>query len=216
MIVEHLRSQGDGVRAVCQVPGNLPLIIDDPEEVLTEEVGAADVVISLGIHQDVLAGLPRLMAERGGRALIGAIDDPGWIKPGLLNQVARACQERGIECIFPKPLCVLEPQTPVLGRFCEEYRIGKPRFRFVVEDGVIVEVEAARGSPCGLTEWVAEQLVGEPADESVVERAKVLHHTRPCLASMALDPIHAETVMHLSVDLIKYAAVEALRHAEER
>jgi hypothetical protein len=216
VVLEFLRAQGDGVRGVCQVPPNLPLIIDDPEEVLPDDVGGSDVVIALGVHQDVLAGLPEVMAQRGGRALIGAIEDPGWIRPGLLNQVAHSCQDRGMESAFPKPLCALEPHTPLLKQFGEEYSIGKPRFRFVVEDGVVVEAEALRGSPCGLTHWAAEQLIGCPADERLVERAKVLHHTRPCFASMALDPVHGETVMHLSVDLIQYAAAEALRHAEVR
>jgi hypothetical protein len=216
LVLEYLRSFEGAAVAAYQVPGYLPLIIDDVEEVLPAEAGRSDVAIALGVHPDILAGLPELMACRGGRALVGGLENPGWVPPGLLTQVAQACQQRGIECAFPKPLCALEPHTPVLKQFGEDFRIGRPVFRLVVHEGVIVEAECLLGSPCGLTQWVAEQLVGTPADETIVQRVKVLHHTKPCLASMALDPVLGETVMHLSVDLVEYAAAQALRHAEER
>jgi hypothetical protein len=213
-VLEYLRSRPGEVRDY-QVIGALPIPIDDAREVLPPEAGSAAVVVSMGAHQDILADLPAIMAERGGRALIACSENPEWLRPGILPQISEKCRARGIECALPKPFCNLEPQGDVLREFCEQFGVGRPQLRLELDDGTVKRAECVRGSPCGLTEWVAERLAGRPADESLVEAAKVLHHTRPCLASMAMDPRLGETVMHLSFYLMEAAVEEALRKARE-
>jgi hypothetical protein len=79
--------------------------------------------------------------------------------------------------------------------------------------GTLTDVHCLRGSPCGLTHWVADQLAGLPLEE-VLTKAKVCHHARPCLASMALVPETGDTLMHASVDILMAAVAKALKQAQ--
>ncbi|MCX7597580.1 MAG: DUF166 family protein, partial [Armatimonadetes bacterium] len=176
--------------------------------------GHADVVIAVHIHQDLLVELPELMARNGGRALIVPIEDPGWARPGLVRQVSELCRARGIECEFPKPFCALTPQTPVIKQFSEEYAVGRPRLTMTQLDGVVVEVECLRGSPCGLTAWVAGKLVGTRTADETLASVHSLQAAYPCLASMNMDPAYGDTLMHLAVGLLYEAVQEAVRNAK--
>lgn len=214
LVREYLgESLGEQVKA-RQLPDRLPLIVDNARDFIPEEAGTSSVVIAIELHGDLLLELPHLMAERGGRALLVPQEDPSWVRPGLINQITETCQARGIECEFPKPFCHLQPRTPVIKQFAQDYAAGVPELEFAVEGGVISEAPVIRSAPCGLTSWVAPQLVGTQAvEETVVERMKVLHHSRPCLASMNLDPTINDTLMHLSLHLAEFAAAQALRRA---
>jgi len=127
--------------------------------------------------------------------------------------VTNECSKVGMESAFPKPFCALEPKTPVLQQFCEEYGVGRPDIRIEVQAGKVARAVVLRGSPCGLTHWVAERLVGHPADGSLEAKAAELLHLRPCLATMVLDPALGDTVMHESIRLMEAAARRALATA---
>lgn len=197
------------------LPAALPMIIDDPEEYLPSDAGHADVVIAIHIHQDLLVELPHLMARNGGRALIVPIEDPGWARPGLVRQVSEICRAKGVECEFPKPFCALTPQTPVMQQFSEEYGVGRPKLVMTQRDGVVVAVEYVRGSPCGLTAWVAGKLVGTKIGGETLASVHSLQAAYPCLASMNMDPAFGDTLMHLSVGLLYEAVQEAVKSAKE-
>jgi len=130
--------------------------------------------------------------------------------------VTRACARFGIENAFPKPFCELEPRTPVIAQFCEEYRVGRHEFRIECEAGVITAATCAKGSACGLTAWVVEQLVGQPCDDTLPRTVAELLHLRPCLASMALDTESGDTVMHHSIAIMEQAGRDALEALEVR
>lgn len=188
-------------------------MLDDAAEFLPPELGASEVVIAINIHPELLLEIPRALVGRGVRALIAPIEDPNWIKPGLQRQVTQACAQIGIETAFPKPFCSLEPSTPAIREFCEEFRVGAPVFELSVGESKVTAAVVVHGSPCGLTHFVGEKLVGLPADESLPEKAGQFHHTYPCLASMSLDPATGETVMHASLYLIRERVAQALREA---
>lgn len=210
LLGSHLAEMGQTYINEHLVPADLPMIIDDPEEFLPQAIGGADIVIAVNLHQDILVDLPRLVGPKGARALIAPIESPEWIRPGLIHQVTAECGKFGMESAFPKPFCSLEPRTPVIRRFCEEYQVGRPELALGVDDGRVAKVTVLRGSACGLTHWVAERLVGERADETIVAKAAELLHLRPCLASMVLDPALGDTIMHESIRLIEAAARQAL------
>lgn len=212
LVEEHLRAQGAPVTAHLLAPEGAEAL-DRPEEALPSGVGQAEVVIAIALPSGVLTALPEVLAQGGGKALLVPIEDPEWVGPGLARQLQRLCQEAGIEFAAPMPFCALTPAGETTSRFCEQYQVGQPRLQLEVVEGTVSVARCLRGAPCGLTHWVTQQLVGVPADQ-VVERAQVLHHTRPCLASMALVPGLGDTVMHLSVDLIKRAVANALRRAQ--
>ncbi len=211
-LFEHLYTMSEEVTAT-QVPSQLPMIVDNPRDFLPASVGAADVTIAVNIHHDLLAELPSFVSERGGQALIAPREDPTWIRPGLMNQVTQDCVKLGIECAFPEPFCALQPNTPIVEQFCREYQVGCPQLEFVVTNGRISTARCLRSAPCGLTVWVAERLEGIEAGEALVEQAKVLHHSRPCLASMVMLPGMDDTLMHKSLDIFEDTVREALRAA---
>lgn len=209
-VCEHLQARpGAQVRAF-QLPENLPMIVDDAEEFIPPGIADAQVVIAIALHPNLLAELPHVMGKGAGKALLAPREDPSWIRPGLVGQVTRACARYGIESAFPKPFCSLEPVTPVIREFCEQYAVGTHEFELECEEGRIVAATCPRGSACGLTDWVAEQLVGRPCDQSLPDAVAELLHLRPCLASMALDEDLGDTIMHRSIALIRDAGERAL------
>ena len=212
-VIAHLLKMSPGNVDAYQVARALPLVLDDAAEYLPAELGAGDVIIAISIHPEILIEIPNLVAGVATRALIAPIEDPNWIKPGLAKQVTQECARRGIESAFPKPFCALEPTTPVIQEFCEEYAVGMPTFRFEIENGKIAAVEVLRGAPCGLTDFVAEQLLGLPADDAVPEKAGQFHHAYPCLSTMIMDPALGDTIMHKSLFLLRDRVREALEEA---
>ena len=219
LLAAHLSKAGGRpvVEHLLPAASKLPLMIDDPNEHLPQGMGGADVAIAVHLHHDLLVELPAALHGKGAKALLVPIESPDWmIRPGLSTQVARECQRYGLESAFPKPFCGLQPGTPVISRFCEEYRVGRPELSLEVADGRVARATVVRGSPCGLTDWVAERLVGAPADDTLVARAAELLHLRPCLATMVLDPQLGDTIMHESIRLIEAAAGNALARTEGR
>ena len=59
-----------------------------------------------------------------------------------------------------------------------------------------------RDAVCGCARFVAEGLVGISADEAE-EKAGLLHHHYPCLASMGIDPDFDDTLMHVSGNVMR-------------
>ena len=211
-LAEHLQSAGAEI-SVSEVPKQLPMIVDYPREFLPQQTGEVDVTIAVHLHQDLLAELPALLSEGGGRALIVPIENPNWVRPGLVRQISRDCDKLNVEVALPEPFCTLHPATPTIRQFCEEYRVGYPQLELVITNGVVAEARCVRSAPCGLTEWAAERLVGTEAGEALIEKARTLHHSRPCLASMTMVPPMDDTLMHKSLFLFEDVVRQALAAA---
>lgn len=214
-VIAHLSAMSSGSVDAYQVPRSLPPVLDDASEYLPSEIGAGDVIIAINIHPELLLEIPNMVGGGSTRALIAPIEDPNWIKPGLQRQVTQACARNEMESAFPKPFCSLRPSTPAIREFCERFRAGAPVFKIRLAGDKVAAVEVVRGSPCGLTKFVGEKLVGLPADDTLPEKAGQLHHSYPCLASMNLDPATGETVMHASLYLIRDRVKEALEEARK-
>jgi len=209
-VKEHLEEMDQGAVVEHVLPAALPMIIDDPQGFLPDDIGPGDVAIAINIHQDLLVELPAALGDKGTKALVAPIESPEWIRPGLVTQVTRECRRFGMESAFPKPFCALNPAGPVLRQFGEEYHVGRPELAIEVQDGLVTKAEVVRGSPCGLTHWVAERLLGQPADDTLEHKAAELLHLRPCLATQIMDPQLGDTVMHESIRLMEAAARKAL------
>jgi hypothetical protein len=82
-------------------------------------------------------------------------------------------------------------------------------FRVTVEEGRVASAEVVRDSACGCARHVAAHLPGTPAGEAV-EKAGLLHHHFPCLASMAQDPDYLDTLMHVSGHVVRDAVRQQL------
>jgi hypothetical protein len=66
----------------------------------------------------------------------------------------------------------------------------------------ITAAEVNRDAVCGCASFVAQGLIGLSADDAE-EKAGLLHHHYPCLASMGIDTDFGDTLMHISGNVIK-------------
>lgn len=93
---------------------------------------------------------------------------------------------------------------------------GRPKFNIKVdpENKTITGVEMMRDAVCGCARLVAQGLVGISANDGE-EKAGLLHHHYPCLASMGKDPDFNDTLMHVSGNILKEQVGEQVRLYKE-
>ena len=214
-IVENLCNRGFsgnlwGLHEFGEVPP-LDVVLDEPEAVMPHGLPDCDLVLSLGLPQELQALVPAVAEEAGAKAVIIAICNQDWLPPGLRGQVRDELEEKGISYAFPKPFCSLtEVGDPTIDEFARMF--GKPELRIEVRGGIIRSVEVLRGSPCGSTWYVAEKLVGLPVEprEALWEEIAKAHHVYPCLGSMVVDPELGDTVLHVAQYLLREAVEKAL------
>lgn len=193
-------------------PRSLPPIIDDPQELLPETLPAADLLLALGAEAPLVQLIPDIAAMVGARAVIAPIDNNEALPAGLAKQLRGWLEAQGIALALPKPLCSLTEsnynRTPLVETYEDETirrfarHFGKPTFSVAVEEGMIAAVQVTRDSACGCARYVAENLTGVPVEDAL-EKAGLLHHHFPCLASMKKDLDYRDTLMHVSGNFLK-------------
>jgi hypothetical protein len=198
-------------------PSELPRFVERPEEYLPKKIPTADICIATGIHQDLLLALPSRLEREGVMGLVVPIEDFREVPSGLQKQLEEECQQLAVEYAFPKPFCSLEPKEakPLISRFVQEFKIGKPSVRITTEkrnrSKVIYGVSVERSAPCGSTWYVAKKLIGKEVRRyeirDVVAKA---HHSYPCTATMAVDPEIGEPILHKAGFLIREAVEDEL------
>ncbi len=215
--VDNIRAHGpqEWTVVVWKAPAILPPVIDYPEDFLPESFPPADLVLSFGEHPGVAELLPDIAKMTGARAVIAAVDNEAWLPRGLARQLRGWLEEMGVACVTPKPLCGLTErdflvarrkrlpyEDPLIAEFARHF--GQPDLRIRVDPATreISAVEVVRDACCGCARFVAERLVGISADEAE-EKAGLLHHHYPCLADMHKDSDFADTLMHISGNLLK-------------
>jgi len=200
---------------VWRAPAVLPPVIDDPEDFLPASLPPADLILSFGEHPGVAELLPGIARMTGARAVIAAVDNETWLPRGLARQLRGWLERSGVDCVTPKPLCSLtdtrysvgrrqhvEYENPYIAEFARHF--GQPNLHTTVDPKTrtIVAVEVVRDAVCGCARHVAQGLVDLSADEAE-EKAGLLHHHYPCLASMGMDDDYGDTLMHVSGNLMK-------------
>ena len=196
-------------------PTHFPLVIDDPADFLPTEVPPVDLILSFAEVKGVAELLPDLARRCGARAVLAQIDNEAWLPRGLARQLRNWLEKIGVACATPKPLCSLTEQdylitrrqrlsyqSPQIAEFARYF--GRPSFRITVDPQtrLIVDVAVQRDATCGCARFVAQRLVGVSVDEAQ-EKAGLLHHHYPCLASMGIDVDFDDTLMHVSGNIFK-------------
>jgi thymidylate synthase len=209
--------------AVWEAPTVFPPVIDYPEEYLPAELPPADLILALAEHKGVAELLPDLAEMVGATAVLAPIDNEAWLPRGLARQLHGWLAKIGVACATPKPLCSLTEQDyavarrqrvayadPLIAEFARYF--GQPKLDLSVDPQTrrITAVIVQRDAVCGCARHVADGLVGLAASESA-ERAGLLHHHFPCLASMGIDPDYGDTLMHISGHLLKDEVTTAVR-----
>jgi hypothetical protein len=200
---------------VWQAPRVLPPIIDYPEEYIPEDLPQADLLLSFAEHRGVAELLPDIAKNIGAKAVIAAVDNEVWLPRGLARQLRGWLERMDIACATPKPLCSLteddygitrRDRLPYESKEISEFAryFGKPNLKVDVdpETRKITSAEVKVDAVCGCARHVADGLIGLSVDEAE-EKAGLLHHHFPCLASMTkLNDFNHDTLMHESGHLI--------------
>lgn len=229
--VENIRAHGpaEWTVEVWRAPAVLPPVIDDPEDYLPADLPPADLILSFGEHPGVAELLPDIARMTGAQAVVAAVDNEAWLPRGLARQLRGWLQGIGVECVTPKPLCSLtnthygvarrqqiEYDNPYIAEFARHF--GRPNLHLTIDPKTrtITSVEVLRDAVCGCARHVAQGLVGVSADDAE-EKAGLLHHHYPCLASMGIDDDYGDTLMHISGNIMKDgvgAQVKPFKHIQ--
>lgn len=205
------RGPKDWMVEVLRLKGPFPLVVEDVDEFLPSEVPVADLVVSLGEEAGVLEVVPEVVRRAQAKALLIPVDNRAWVPPGLVKQVEKVLASEGVEVISPVPFCSLKESdstTPFVREFAKFF--GLPELELEVEGERIVGGKVIRSAPCGSTYFVLENLKGERIQDAE-EKAGLLHHNYPCLATMTIDWQFQDTLMHRAGYFVKEAVKRALR-----
>lgn len=198
-----------------QAPIILPPVIDYPEDYLPSELPSADLILSFGEHKGIAELIPDIAEMTNAQAVIAAIDNEAWLPRGLARQLRGWLEKIDVTCVTPKPLCSLTPHDYGVTRrqrntyedeLISEFAIyfGQPALNITVDKdtGIITQAVVRRDAVCGCARYVAQGLIGLEADDAG-EKAGLLHHHYPCLASMGKDIDFGDTLMHVSGNVLK-------------
>jgi len=221
---EHLGNFSNSIYFYDKIGEKVPDFIEDPEEFLPKSLPQVDFIMVVGIHQDLLSGLPEYLKDKNIKAVIIPIENPKWVQPGLQVQVLKAFEDNGIQAAFPKPFCALSKDLDEYNKegfnitrkrnyiieFIDYYRIGVPIVSFLLsKDGKSIEDTCVlQCAPCGSSYFVLQQLKAkylENGELSLNERISKAHHSYPCNASMDQDSTLKDSILHVGGYLIRNA-----------
>jgi hypothetical protein len=206
---------------VWQTPRVLPMVLDYPEEYIPESMEPADLILSLAELSGVAELIPEIAQLTGAKSVIAPIDSQAWLPFGLARQLREWCERINVICVTPMPFCTLTEthvnalrhkttyDDPLIQEFARYF--GRPEFKVEVDatGDTITKAEVTRDACCGCGRFAADKLVGTPVEDAL-EQVGLHHHHYPCQASMGIDPMHGDTLMHVSGNIMKDALKESL------
>ncbi len=214
-IVLNIRSRipDDWTIKVHELPRGLPILVEEPKELIPKQITKCELILSLGEHPAIASFLPNLIEITGAKAVIAPIDNSNWVPPGVRKQVYEELERKGVESSFPKPFCSMKTNSG--NKFIDNFakRFGKPDLRVTSKNGIIKKVDILRGSPCGATNFVAEKLVGNRKSKAPVD-ASLFVQTYPCLASRMNDPELGKSLIHVAAYITKASVQKSLSGEE--
>jgi len=143
--------------------------IDLPPEIMAQ-LEKADILITYVLHPDLTLDLVDALHDKVGWIIVGA-----WRGKGFKKQLE---SYGNVTC--PENMCDLtENGNPIFDEFVAKF--GKPIVRVNCQKDKIVDVEVLRCSPCGSTNFVAEEMVGERTDTIPIKAGLKIQHY-PCRA----------------------------------
>jgi len=201
---------------IWESPNIFPPVIDYPEDYLPNEFPEVDLIISFAEHKGMAELLPDIAKMTGAKSVLVAVDNEVWLPMGLMRQLHGWLDRMNVTCATPKPLCSLTEfdygitrkdrlsyEDPHIAAFAQFF--GKPDLEIEVDPDShkIISAQVKRDAVCGCARHVAEGIIGLSADD-VEEKAGLLHHHFPCLASMTkLNDFNHDTLMHESGNVLK-------------
>ncbi|MDW8801479.1 DUF166 family protein [Clostridium sp. A1-XYC3] len=217
-IIPLLKELGymDNVVQILELPNTYPILIDDPLEYLPDKLEKHDIAIAIGIHEDILMELPRLISLSEGKALLVPLESKDWLSKWVRDKTIEECKKYKLEYAFPKPFCALEyGEFKVINRFIEKFKIGKPKYRLYVDkNNKITKAEILITTPCGNLYNIAKKLEGSIIDTESKDIAARYWHGFSCLGDVYRDAELGDTVVHVAGH-IHYNAIDEAEIVEE-
>jgi hypothetical protein len=159
--------------------------------------------------------IPEIAILTNASGVVAANVNESWLLRGLARQLRGWLDKMNVVCVTPKPLCSLTEfdygvsrrqrisyENSMIAEFATYF--GMPELKIVIDpkNKIITSVEVTRDTVCGCASFIAEGLVGASADIAE-EKAGLLHHHYPCLATMGIDLDFGDTLIHVSGNILK-------------
>ncbi|MHA1368826.1 MAG: DUF166 domain-containing protein [Promethearchaeota archaeon] len=201
------------------IEGEMPVFIEDPEPYFPKHVpDGIDVLIPIGLHVDILSGVPGFAARNKIPAVIVPVEDKNWVPFGLQKQLELELDKLGIQYAFPRPFCTLDvdendESKSLIRRFMDTFKIGKPIIKLRIKNDMIMDGHIVRTQPCGAAFYIIQQIRSTKIYDTAVtldERISLAHHSFPCSASMDKDPILGDSPLHVAGYLARDSVHEAI------
>ena len=189
----------ESIAGVIDFPSVLPAIIEEPEQYLPGKIPPHDVVVAIGVNEEIVISFSEKFSESKG--IIIPIERSEWISPHAIRKISEICKEKEIEVSFPKPFCSFNPTSGILQEFRKHFRIGKPEIGFTVKDNIIISTDILVSAPCGATYFTARGL----KDKNVNDNLKFIIDNQlssfPCTADTAVDKEFKDSITHQAVKI---------------
>jgi hypothetical protein len=135
-----------------------------------EKLKKADIIITYVLHPDLTLELVEKLHDKVEWIIVGA-----WRGEGFKNQVENF---GNVTC--PENMCDLEENgNPVFDEFVSKF--GKPIVEIKSKNGIVTSITVLRCSPCGSTDFVAEELLDEEIENLPIKAGLKIQHY-PCRA----------------------------------
>lgn len=216
-LATHSPSLASSITGIEELSKDLPSFVEDVSPYLPNNMPDSDLLIVIGVHQDILASLSQIVEKTGAKAVIIPLEDPTWCPLGLQKQIEQDLQQMNVEYSFPKPFCSLKPDnaTPTINEFIELSKMGMPLVEVGIDNELFTEdCRVLRSAPCGSTYHVIDNLKAKHISDVEKEISKY-HHAYPCTASMAIDNVLGDTILHKAGYMIKAAVKNAIHQVKK-
>jgi hypothetical protein len=160
----------------------------------------ADILLTYVLHPDLTLDLVDALHDKVEWIIVGA-----WRGEGFKNQLE---SYGNVTC--PENMCDLtENGNPVFDKFVSKF--GRPVVRVNCQGDKVVEVEVLRCSPCGSTNFVAQEMVGEDTENLPIKAGLRIQHY-PCRAPKMRLFTDEEPKKEMAANLHKEAFQKALKN----
>ena len=192
-------------------------------EEIEEKLSALDVMVIIGVPEEILMEIPALLQRFNIRAAIFPVEDGKWISSRQQLTLQNELHQASIQYSFPRPFCTLipldSPDKSIINEFIDQFHIGRPIIELSTKNKRIMKTHIARSAPCGATFYIAQHLRNEQLNtwntDPLEKRISTALEQYPCIAARSRDPaiqmitrIKAENIAHETMD-------EAFENAEQ-
>jgi hypothetical protein len=202
----------ENISEIVKLPDLYRKFEDFPLDYLPDKFKKHDLALLLGIHEDIVLEIPKLLHDSGGKALIAACESGSWMSKWTRERLAEECKRNHLQYAFPKPFCTLDyGKFPVINEFIDTFKMGKPQFRLFVNCRDVIErAEVVISAPCGNGYNIARHLENKKLGDEARRALAKYWHSYPCLGDMHVDAELGDTPLHIA----GYTHYSALEKAE--